>query len=327
MILAGDIGGTNTRLALYEPGAPVRQPARQWHAASRDYPSLESLVSRFLADGPRPEAAAFGIAGPVVEGRCEATNLAWHVDARAVAAALRIPHVVVINDLAATGVGLGTLDASELEYLQPGVPRPGNRALIAAGTGLGQSVLTPDGHGGWHPVATEGGHSDFAPSDPLEDELLAWLRARHGHVSWERVLSGPGLADLYRFFSDTGRGAEPSGFAATFAASGDPALISHAALAGDHERARLVVERWVRLYGAEAGNVALQALAVNGTFVGGGIAPQLIAFLRAPGFRDAFRAKGRLAGLLAGVPVAVVLDDRAALWGAAVTAQEAHAHA
>jgi len=327
VILAGDVGGTNTRLALYEPGAPVRRPARQWHGASREYASLEALVSEFLGTGPRPDAAAFGIAGPVVAGRCEATNLAWVVDARALGSALGIPHVVVLNDLAATGVGLGMLEDAELERLQPGAPRPGNRALIAAGTGLGQSVLLPDGHGGWRPMASEGGHSDFAPSDPLEDELNGWLRARYGHVSWERVLSGPGLADLYRFFGATRRGSEPPEFAAAFAASGDPALIGQAAVAGGHERARLVVERWVRLYGAEAGNVALQALAVNGLFVGGGIAPRLIAFLRGPGFLDAFRAKGRLGPLLADLPVAVVLDDRAALWGAAVTAQRAHAHA
>jgi glucokinase len=325
VILAGDVGGTNTRLALYEPGAGVRQPARQWHAASRDYPSLAALVTEFLGEAARPAMAAFGIAGPVVEGRCEATNLAWFVDAQALGDALGIPRVVLMNDLAATGIGLGALGDAELARLQQGQPRPGNRALIAAGTGLGEAVLLPDERGGWRPMASEGGHADFAPADPLEDELNAWLRARHGHVSWERVLSGPGLADLYRFLSATSRGAEPLEFAAAFAASGDPALVTHAALNGGHERARLAVERWVRIYGAEAGNVALQALAVNGLFVGGGIAPRLIAFLRTPSFLAAFRAKGRLAPLLAEVPVAVVLDDRAALWGAALTAQEAHA--
>jgi glucokinase len=328
VILAGDVGGTNTRLALYEPGAPARRPARQWRGASGDYPSLEALLAEFLDGGPPPAAAAFGIAGPVVDGRCEATNLAWWVDSRALGAALGIPRVVLLNDLAATGVGLGALGDGELEVLQRGAPRDGNRALIAAGTGLGESVLLPDRFGGWRPMASEGGHSDFGPRDPLEDELLVWLRARYGRVSWERVLSGPGLADLYRFLSDTGRGEEPDGFAAAFASAEDPApLVTQAALAGGHARARLAVERFVSLYGSEAGNLALQSLAVNGLYVGGGIAPRMLPFLRAPAFVDAFRAKGRLADLVAAIPLIVVLDDRAALWGAATVAQQAYGNA
>jgi len=319
VILAGDVGGTSTRLARF--GGDSDRPDREWVGRSADHDSLAALVRPFLDQGPPPDVAVFGIAGPVVGNACDATNLAWRIDGDALGRALGIAKVVLINDLVATARGLGSMRPSDLETLQGGVERAGNRALIAAGTGLGQAVLAPDGSG-WTPLATEGGHTDFAPGEPLEDELLVWLRARHGgHVSWERVLSGPGLADLYRFHSATARGQEPAGFAARFDAAPDPAaLVSGSALDGN-QRAQMVLERFVSLYGAQAGNLALQSLALGGVYVGGGIAPRLLPFLRSGGFLAAFRNKGRLAPLLADVPVTVILDDRAALWGAAAVAR------
>ena len=321
VILAGDIGGTKTLLALYEPGSPVRSPVRARRLASREFGSLAELVRGFLAEGAgRPARAVFGIAGPVVEQRVEATNLPWTISAAELGGALGA-EVLLVNDLEAQGWGLSQLGPAELEALQPGRPARGNRALIAAGTGLGEAILVPEGNG-WRPMASEGGHADFGPRDELEDELLRWLRARYGRASYERVLSGPGLADLHRFLRDTGRGEEPEAFARAFDAAGDPgALVGEAAVAGSCGRARLAVERFVSIYGAEAGNLALKALAVNGVFVGGGIAPRVLSFMRAPSFLAAFGGKGRLSPVLAHVPVSIVLEQRAALWGAAALAQ------
>lgn len=321
MILAGDIGGTSTRLALFERGGPARAPLREARFGSREHASLEAIVRAFLDGGhERVTHAAFGIAGPVVGQRVEATNLPWTVAAETLRAPLGGAEVLLLNDLEANAWGLAELGERDFAVLQAGERAEGNRALIAAGTGLGEAILLRDGHR-WRPSPSEGGHTDFGPRDPLEDELLAWLRARYGRVSYERILSGPGLADLYRFLSETGRGTEPADFAARFAAAPDPAAaVTAAALDGSCPRARLAVERFCAVYGAEAGNLALKALAVGGVFVGGGIAPRILPFLREEGFVRAFRDKGRLAPLVAGIPVAVILDDHTALWGAAAVA-------
>jgi glucokinase len=322
VILAGDVGGTKTHLALYEPASPVRAPVLERRLASREYATIEALVRGFLDGAPaRPSRAVLGIAGPVVEQHVEATNLPWRIGAAALSAELGGVPVLLINDLEATARGLALLDGHEVETLHPGTPRPGNRALIAAGTGLGEALLVWDGKT-WWPSASEGGHADFAPRDALEDELLQWLRGRHGRVSYERVLSGPGLADLYRFLAETGRGTAAGEVAVRFAAAADPAaVVSAAALDGSCGRARLALERFVSIYGAEAGNLALKALAVNGIFLGGGIAPRILPLLRSGGFLEALQDKGRLGPMLARVPVTVLRDDRAALWGAALLAR------
>jgi glucokinase len=318
MILAGDIGGTKTHLALFAPGRSAREPLADRKVPSGHFGSLEELVRAFLTTVPeRPTRAVFGIAGPVVDNRVDTTNLPWHIDAHAISDVLGGARVELINDLESTAWGLTLLGAGDLATLQAGTPATGNRALIAAGTGLGEALVVWDG-ARWRPTASEGGHTDFAARDPLEDELAQWLRARYGRVSYERILSGNGLADLYRFFTDTGRGAEPPAIADAFAAAADPAaVVTGAAMDGACERARLVLERFVSIYGAEAGNLALKALAVAGVFVGGGIAPRMLPFMQDGGFIRAFGAKGRLSPLLARVPVHVILDDRAALWGAA----------
>ena len=321
MILAGDVGGTKTHLALFEPGRSAREPIADRKLPSAGYPSLEDTVRAFLADAPaRPTRAVFGIAGPVVDNCVDATNLPWHIDARVVSEALGGARVDLINDLESTAWGLSLLGGADLESLQDGEVRSGNRALIAAGTGLGEAILVWTG-AGWKPSASEGGHTDFGPRDPLEDELLQWLRARYHRASYERILSGPGLADLYRFHTETGRGEEPDDVRRAFASAPDPAaVVTAAALDGSCARARMVLERFVSIYGAEAGNLALKALAVGGVFVGGGIAPRILPVLRAGAFRQAFGDKGRLSPVLQRMPVQLILDDRTALWGAAVVA-------
>jgi glucokinase len=303
------------------PGSSPRALIRTATLTSRDFASLDALVVEFLgAERGRVTHASIGIAGPVVDGRCDTTNLPWSMDARSLGEAMGGAEVTLLNDLEATGWGLAHLDDAELRPLQAGRPAPGNRALVAAGTGLGEAILVWDGtrH---RPSASEGGHTDFGPRDTVEDELLEWLRARHGHVSYERILSGPGLADLYRFMADTGRGRANAEVAERFAAAADPAaIVSDAALHGGCERAALALDRFVRVYGAEAGNLALKALAVNGLFIGGGIGPRIASALVGGAFVEAFLDKGRLAPVLERVPVQLILDDRAALWGAAAHA-------
>lgn len=322
MILAGDIGGTKAQLAVFPPDAPPRSPALEERLPTNGSPSLDALLGGFLErTGLRPSRIVLGIAGPVADNRCITTNLPWQVDGEALSRALGAP-VTLLNDLEATGWGLATLGADDLLALQEGVRASGNRALIAAGTGLGEAILHWDGLT-WHPMASEGGHTDFGPRDALEDELLHWLRGKYGRVSYERILSGPGLADLHRFFRDTKRGEEPREAARAFDDAAEPAaVVTETALDGSCERARLVLERWVSIYGAEAGNLALKALALGGVFVGGGIAPRLVSVLTRGGFARAFFDKGRLSPVLTRIPVSVVLDPKTAVWGAAAFARQ-----
>lgn len=327
MILAGDVGGTKTRLALYAPGASPRAPEREQRLPSGEFDSLEALLRAFMgSERPSISRAVFGIAGPVVANRAETTNLPWALDGGSLGRAIDCPSVTLVNDLEATGWGLSTLGEQEMRALQRGEAKPGNRAMIAAGTGLGEGILVWDGTA-HRPTPSEGGHADFGPQDELEDALNVWLRARYGHVSYERVLSGHGLADVYRFLADSDRAHANPDVAARFAAEPDPAgIVSAAALDDSCDRAVLALDRWLRIYGAEAGNLALKALAVNGVYVGGGIAPRVAAAFDRGGFTSAFRQKGRLSPVLEAIPIHLLLDDRAALWGAAVFALAASAN-
>ena len=320
MILAGDIGGTKAQLALFAPGSQPRSPVTEDRLPTQGTPSLDALLRPFLERaGARPSRVVLGIAGPVHNNTCITTNLPWHVDGAALSAAIGAP-VTLLNDLEATAWGLHTLGKDDLEVLQEGTPTQGHRALIAAGTGLGEAILMWDG-ARWRPMASEGGHSDFGPRNELEDELLLWLRGKYGRVSYERVLSGPGLADLYRFFRETRRGEEPEGVAMRFDRAEQPAaVVTETALDGSCERARLALEQFVSIYGAEAGNLALKAMALGGVYVGGGIAPRMLPALTRGGFVRGFFEKGRLSPLLTRIPVSVVLDSRTALWGAAAYA-------
>ncbi len=319
MILAGDIGGTKAQLALFEPGASPRQPAREGRLPTRGSASLEAVLARFVADtGARPSVAVLGVAGPVADNRCIATNLPWLVDGASLGAELGCP-VTLLNDLEATAWGLETLGAADLHTLQPGLARAGHRALIAAGTGLGEAILPWDGHA-WRPMASEGGHTDFGPRDALEDELLVWLRSRYGRVSYERILSGPGLADLYRFLREARHGEETAEDAAYFDAAPDPAAAVNDLWQRGADRARQAMRRFASIYGSEAGNLALKSLSLGGVYVGGGIAPRVLPALADGAFVRAFTSKGRLSPVVQSVPVHVVLDPKTAVWGAALFA-------
>ena len=317
MILAGDIGGTNTRIAVFDDGTNLQSLAEE-RFPSGDYPSLDAVVQRFrqLHDLP-VVSACFGVAGPVKDGRCEATNLPWIVDAARLAVELGLPHVGLVNDLEANAYGLATLGPADCLTLAPGEPGAvGNAALIAAGTGLGEAGLFWDGTA-LRPFACEGGHSTFSPRTDLELRLLQWLRGDFEHVSWERVLSGPGLVNVYRFLREESGGEEPAWLTEQMRTGDAAAAISRAALAGTSPLCVHALDLFVALYGAEAGNLALKLMAIGGVYVGGGIAPKIAAKLGDGTFMRAFVAKGRMAGLLQGMAVRVVMNDRTALRGAA----------
>ena len=328
MILAGDVGGTKTALALFERRDPALVVAREAVLPSREFPTFEDVVTRFLADPRRPaiEAACFGVPGPVVNGRCVTINLPWILDEAALGASIPAPRVRLLNDVEATGYGVLTLPRAALEPLQPGAARQGNMALIAAGTGLGEALLIWDGHRHLV-VASEGGHADFAPRTDLEVELLGFLRKEVGRVSYERVVSGPGLFSIYRFLRDTGGSPEPPWLSEQIERGDPSAVVAEVGLAGRHPLCVQALDLFASIYGAEAGNLALKALAVGGVFVGGGIAPKVRAKLADGTFATAFGDKGRLAGLMASIPVSLVLEPRAALLGAAEVARTLGSHA
>jgi glucokinase len=318
MILAGDIGGTNTRLAFFE-GTPDRLvPSQIEIFPSAHFSGPAEIIRKFLAMHKLPaQAAAFGLPGAVVNGRVETTNLPWVVDSLQIADEVGLPQVLLINDLYANAHGIAVLAESDFVSLNAGIPQAsGNRALISAGTGLGQAGLFSDPSGTYHPFPSEGGHVDFAPRDDLELELWKYLHAKFGHVSYERVLSGPGLYNIYQFFRDTGRGKEPDWLTEQIG-KGDPsAAISKAGIEGTAEICTLALDLFVSLYGSEAGNLALKMLATGGTYVGGGIAPKIIQKLRGPEFMKSFISKGRLGSVLQEVPVRVITNDKTALLGA-----------
>ncbi len=318
MILAGDIGGTNTRLAFFEGTPDHLTPVALEVFPNRGRKGLEEIAAGFLAQHAlKPQVACFGIAGAVRDGCVETTNLPWVVSAKKVGSALGIEDVRLINDLEANAHGIALLADSDFVVLSAGKPATGgNRALISAGTGLGEAGLLAEAGGGYRPFPSEGGHVDFAPRNELEIDLLRYLLGRFEHVSYERVLSGPGLYNLYQFLRDTGRGEEPAALADAIA-HGDPsAAISKSALDGSCALAAQTLDLFVSIYGAEAGNLALKVVATGGTFIGGGIAPKIIQKLKGNIFLKAFQDKGRASGLLKDIPVRVITNDKTALFGA-----------
>jgi glucokinase len=323
MILAGDVGGTKTILALFKRAGGKLRKVREATYPSADSPSLEAMIRSFLAAGrEKVDRCAVGVAGPVVGGRSHVVNLRWPVDERKLSRSLGVKGVRVLNDLEATAWGIRELPARKLLNLTPGLrPRPGNAALIAAGTGLGTAILFWDGKR-HHPSAGEGGHQSFAPRDDLEIELLRYLRPRYGRVSVERIVAGPGFSEIYEFLVQTGQGVESPKMTRRMA-EGDPnAAISEAGVEGADATAEAAIDLFVSLYGDVAGDLALVARATAGVYVGGGIAPKILPKLRSGGFLKAFRSKGRLTPFLEGIPVKVILEPRTALIGAAACAGE-----
>ncbi len=318
IVLAGDIGGTKTRIGVFEVGHDGARVIEEQTFASVEFGGLDEIVARFLGGRENScSAACFGLAGPVTGRRVRITNLPWVVDADALEVATGIPSVALINDLEATAWGVTAMGDDALATLNSGRPGAhGNGAVIAAGTGLGEAGMFWDGRD-MRPFGCEGGHASFSPTDELGDRLLLFLRDRYGAVSWERVLSGPGLADLYRFMLGEAGQSEPGWFVEA-QRLGDPTpAVSAAGLEGECEVAARTLDVFARLYGEEAGNLALKLMATGGVWVGGGIAPKILPVLQGGAFLEGFFAKGRMRPLLESMPVYVVLDDRAALIGAA----------
>lgn len=317
MILAGDIGGTKTNLALFDEeagGKLSKKEERTFH--SHDHTGLEAVIAEFLNGRELPiDAAAFGVAGPVIDGVCRATQLPWVVSRTSLQDVLRIDEVWVINDLEATAYGIPLLSEEQLVTINPGQRvKGGNIAVIAAGTGLGEAALIWDG-AHYHAMASEGGHVDFAPRNELEIELLRYLLTLKHRISYERILSGPGLVNIYNFFK--GRLDEPEWLKQEIEASDDAArTISQAALAGRAEICVKTLELFVSIYGAQAGNLALTVKATGGVFVGGGIAPKIIEKMTDGTFLEAYRDKGRLSPLVEAAHVAVIMEQKTALLGA-----------
>jgi glucokinase len=318
VILAGDVGGTKTAVALLAPGPAGADIVREATLPSQAFATFDAAVRAFLGGGPPVaiEVACFGVAGPVVDGRCVTTNLPWELDARALALTIPAGRVVLLNDLEAAAHGVVGLGPEAFAILQPGVPREGNMAVIAAGTGLGEAFLVRDG-ARYVAVASEGGHCDFAPRTDIEIDLLCALRKEHGRVSWERVVSGPGSLAIYRHLRARRGTPEPAWLAARLEAEDPAAVVSEVALAGTDPVCVDALDVFVAAYGAEAGNLALKAMAIGGVFLAGGIAPKILPRLAAGNFLAAFCDKGRLADLMATIPVRVVLEPRTALLGAA----------
>jgi len=354
MILAGDIGGTKTSLALFDWKTERVEPAREHTVPSADYKTFEEMLAEFLEMPSRPlslpsdeaesdrggdradteppdspptiTAACFGVAGPVIGNRCRTTNLPWVVDAPELARRFEIPAVRLVNDLEATAYGLLCLRPDEVTVLNRGSQAAGKSAmaLIAAGTGLGEAMLYWNGHE-YRPLPSEGGHADFAPNSDQEIELLRYLRGSYVHVSYERVLSGPGLHAIYEFLRDTKKN-EPT-WVAERIKTGDPAaVIAEIGLSRQAEICVQALDLFASIYGAEAGNLALKALAYDGVYLGGGIAPKILPKLQEPGFLRAFTGKGRYRRLLSGIPVYVIMNPSTALLGAASAAATLSRH-
>ncbi len=317
MILAADVGATNARLGLFEYHERRLSPVAIKKFRNQDYPSFDRILDAFFTE-PRPiVSACFGIAGPVLNGKVHLTNLNWIIDRCEMQIRLRTERVWLLNDLESTGYGISQLRPEDFLVINAGVPdKTASAALIAAGTGVGESRLERNGNG-MCPLPAEAGHADFAPNDDLQSELLVHLRGRYGHVSWDRVLSGPGLHLIYEFLRDTSRVAENPGVAERIR-TGDPgAVISQAALDGECELSVKALDTFVSIYGSESGNMALRYLARAGVYLGGGIAPKIRNKLTDGTFMKAFVEKGRMKSMLELVPVSVILNDQAALFGAA----------
>jgi glucokinase len=320
MLIAGDIGGTKTLLALYLPEAGARKPIAQAEFHSADYRTLDDVVRAFMAQTKKSvEAACFDVAGPVIGGRAHLTNLPWVLDESAMQEALGLKRVTLLNDLKAVAYAVPHLLPEDVHTINEGRADPnGPLAVIAPGTGLGEAFLIWDGST-YIACSSEGGHGDFGPSDATQAALWRYLSERHGHVAYERVCSGSGLPNIYDFLRDTGHAPEPPAFAAKLAAAADrtPIIMQAALQTPADALCAATLDLFVSILGAESGNLALKILATGGVYLGGGIPPRILANLTDGRFMRAFVNKGRFADLLAKIPVKII-TTQAALLGAAL---------
>jgi len=330
LLLAGDIGGTKTALAVISRAAGIRSPLAEATFPSAQYPSLEALVQEFLSGvGLVVDRACFGVAGPVIEGHATITNLPWSIDERQLRSCLGLRVASLLNDLAAVSHAVPTLGHTELHTINAGHPSPcGALAVIAPGTGLGESFLTWEGEG-YRPHPSEGGHASFAPVGPEQLALAQYLTAQFDHVSAERVCSGMGIPNIYAFYRDSGRARAPEWLAQKLAASADPTPVIVSAALDAEEPCGLctaTMDTFMAILGAEAGNLALKVMATGGVYLGGGIPIRILPLLMNGRFMEAFRSKGRLSSVLDRCPVHVILNPKAALLGAAQHGLDALSH-
>jgi glucokinase len=317
MLLAGDIGGTKTNLAVFASETGLAPTVQATYKSSR-YPSLEAVVTEFLKETGVPvDRAVFGVAGPVVDGHSTATNLPWVIHEAALQQTLGLQQAKLLNDLEATAFGVPHLPASDLATINDAVPLGGAKAVIAPGTGLGEAILYQR-HGHYHVLPSEGGHTSFAPTNLFEIRLLRSLMGKFGHVSYERVCSGRGIPNIYAYLKKNHFAEELPEMAKALRKAADPTpLIVQKAMAGECELSIATLNAFVSILGAEAGNLALKVMATGGVYVGGGIPPKILSKLRDGTFMAAFVNKGRFAERLAQIPVYVILNEKTALFGAA----------
>lgn len=326
MILAGDVGGTKVHLSLYEFANGRLQPVRDQKFPAHEFATLDAVVNKFLAEDEQQRskilAACFGVPGPVRDGRLKLTNLPWTLDTRDLQKSLSIQHIFLINDLEANGYGIPELAPDKIFTLHSGDPNAeGHRALVSAGTGLGEALLIWDGKR-HQPIPSEGGHCDFAARTDREVALLQYLRRTlNGRVSFERVVSGLGIKNVYAYLRDVEKLDEPQWLKARLATEDSNAVIGQCAEDGSSSICFETMKLFAAAYGAEAGNLALKALAMGGIYLGGGISPKILKTLQNGAFTAAFLDKGRLSPLLQSIPVRVILDDTCALLGAAAYAE------
>jgi glucokinase len=319
MILAGDIGATRTRLAAFETEGNRLQAVVEKIYLNHDYSGLPEILPQFIrSEGIPVHSACFGVAGPVRSGRSKISNLPWIIDSRELATQLRLNSVGLLNDLEAYAYGIDALDSKDFITLSEGSDdAEGNRAVISAQTGLGVAGLYWDGFR-HHPFPCEGGHADFAPRNDVQMELLAYLQKKYGRISGERILSGPGIRNIYDFLRDTKKAEEPAWLRDQLAAAADgPALISLLASEGKAAICDQALSIFVSVFGAETGNCALHYMATGGMFIGGSIAAKNVNKMKDPVFMQSFLDKGRMEVLLKDVPVKIVLNDDCGLIGAA----------
>jgi glucokinase len=315
MILAGDVGGTKVVLALFEDVA-LRKKVKIQKFSSKDFGNFEDIVKQFLSTDLNVDCACFGIAGPIQENKCHATNLPWTIDGKEMEKTLRIPKVHLINDLEANAWGVFSLKEDEFYVLNPGKQKKGNRALISAGTGLGEAGFYFDGKA-YLPFASEGGHAGFSPENEEEIELWRYIKSKFGHASVERFLSGHGIEQIYRFFVENKKEQEIDEVRKRMNREDPAQVISENALQKKCPICIKTLDRFVSIYGGEAGNLALKFLALGGLYVGGGIAPKILEVLKSGIFMNSFTNKGRFNSLLSEIPVKIILNPETALLGAA----------
>jgi glucokinase len=326
MILAGDVGGTKVHLALYNFANGRLQSIRDEKFPAHKFGSLDAVVNAFLSAGTEKKeeivGACFGCPGPVRDGRLKLTNLPWILDTRDLEKSLNIPNISLINDLEANGYGIPELAPESIYSLHDGDPEAtGHAGLIAAGTGLGEALLIWDGKK-HSPIPSEGGHGDFAARSNREIALLEYLRSTlKGRVSWERVVSGLGIKNIYAFLRDVEKINEPGWLHDRMLTEDPNAVIGQCAEDGSSSICFETMKIFTGAYGAEAGNIALRVLATGGIYLGGGIAPKILQTLRNGTFLQAFLDKGRMSPLLQSIPVRVILDDTCALLGASAYAE------